>query len=152
MNRNIITEQDAARMAANSRFAGLAGLQRECFRIAEEHGFHEGRTPDRALMLLVSELAEIYEAVRRGHRMDEWWYVCRSCATPWDPEDRPRLSDGVACCGAVDLKPDGPAVEWADVLIRLLDTTAEFGVPLAEATSVKLDYNDSRPYKHGRAF
>lgn len=46
-------------------------------------------------------------------------------------------------------KPEGFAVELADVLIRLLDLAAALNIDLADVVEVKMRYNDSRPYKHG---
>lgn len=42
------------------------------------------------------------------------------------------------------------AVELADVLIRIFDYCGKFNVPLAEALLAKMQYNVSRPYKHGK--
>lgn len=46
-------------------------------------------------------------------------------------------------------KPEGVAIELADVLIRLLDTTAALGLDMDEAVRIKMKYNASRPYRHG---
>lgn len=49
-------------------------------------------------------------------------------------------------------KPEGLAVELADLLIRVGDFCAAYGVPIAEALRLKMAYNETRPHKHGRAF
>lgn len=46
-------------------------------------------------------------------------------------------------------KPDGVAVEFADVIIRIADTCEEYGIPLVEAIEKKMGYNKTRPYRHG---
>jgi len=46
-------------------------------------------------------------------------------------------------------KPVGLPVELADVLIRIFDTCGRYKIPLEEALRVKLDYNETRPYRHG---
>ena len=46
-------------------------------------------------------------------------------------------------------KPEGIAVEFADVLIRIFDTCQRLEIPLEEALAEKLSYNQTRPYKHG---
>lgn len=46
-------------------------------------------------------------------------------------------------------KPEGIAVELADVLIRIFDTCAAYDVPLADALILKMAYNTTRPQRHG---
>jgi NTP pyrophosphatase (non-canonical NTP hydrolase) len=46
-------------------------------------------------------------------------------------------------------KPEGIAVELADVLIRIFDLCAAKNIPLEEALCVKMVYNTKRPYRHG---
>lgn len=46
-------------------------------------------------------------------------------------------------------KPEGIAVELADVLIRIFDTCGRYNIPLEEALRLKLDYNKTRPHRHG---
>jgi NTP pyrophosphatase (non-canonical NTP hydrolase) len=46
-------------------------------------------------------------------------------------------------------KPEGIAVELADVLIRIADFVAKFNLPIEEALEQKGRYNATRPYRHG---
>lgn len=46
-------------------------------------------------------------------------------------------------------KPEGIAVELSDVIIRILDTCAAYGIDLERALTVKLAYNATRPHRHG---
>jgi NTP pyrophosphatase (non-canonical NTP hydrolase) len=46
-------------------------------------------------------------------------------------------------------KPEGIAVELADVLIRIFDTCGKYNIPLQEALDLKLAYNKTRPHRHG---
>jgi NTP pyrophosphatase (non-canonical NTP hydrolase) len=46
-------------------------------------------------------------------------------------------------------KPEGVGSEFADVLIRLLDTCDVFGIDLAAEYERKIAYNRTRPYQHG---
>ncbi len=75
------------------------------------------------LMLMVTELAEVAEEYRNHNKLQT-------------------LHDGAG-------KPEGIASEFADVLIRVADTCANYGIPLEEALVAKLAYNRTRPYRHG---
>lgn len=59
------------------------------------------------------------------------------------------LSEGIA-------KPEGAGVELADVIIRCLDTLKDAldGTPFTinQVVDMKMRYNASRPFKHGRAY
>lgn len=46
-------------------------------------------------------------------------------------------------------KPEGIAVEFADVIIRIFDTCGRYNIPLYEAMVEKIAYNSRRPYRHG---
>lgn len=47
-------------------------------------------------------------------------------------------------------KPEGVGSEFADILIRLLDDCARFGVDLQAEYERKMQYNRTRPYRHGK--
>ncbi len=47
-------------------------------------------------------------------------------------------------------KYSGIEAELADVIIRILDTTAEHRLDVAGAILAKMKYNAKRPYKHGK--
>lgn len=49
----------------------------------------------------------------------------------------------------VDGKPEGIAAEFADVLIRIFDTCGKYGFQLEEALRLKMEYNRTRPHRHG---
>ena len=46
-------------------------------------------------------------------------------------------------------KPEGIASEFADVIIRIADCCAFYGIPLERALRTKLEYNRTRPHRHG---
>jgi len=46
-------------------------------------------------------------------------------------------------------KPEGIPSEFADVLIRIFDTCGYFGIDLASALREKIEYNKTRPHRHG---
>ena len=51
-----------------------------------------------------------------------------------------------------DGKPEGIAVEMADVLIREFDWFGHMKIDVDELIAIKHSYNISRPYKHGKRY
>lgn len=100
-------------------------MQRNAWRITEEHGFHElDRSVGDKLMLMVSELAEALEYYRDGHPANQAWY------------------DDLG-------KPHGVPFELADVVIRIGDFCEENGIDLDAAIAEKNRFNETRPHLHG---
>lgn len=96
------------------------------------------------LMLVVSELVEAHDDIRSGNVLGDAWFTenGKIVPLPFHPVTKaPR-------------KPEGPLSEIIDALVRLFDLLGEFN--LADAGSemfvLKTNYNETRPYKHGRAF
>ena len=75
------------------------------------------------LMLMVSELGEACEAQRRN--------ITKS-------EHIPEFT--------------GEEEELADCIIRILDYAGGYHLRLAEAVVAKMEYNRTRPYKHGKRY
>ena len=46
-------------------------------------------------------------------------------------------------------KPEGIAAEFADTIIRILDTAQARGIPVIRALQEKHEYNKTRPARHG---
>lgn len=49
----------------------------------------------------------------------------------------------------VNGKPEGFAVELADIIIRVLDLSQGLGIDLDVVLLEKMNYNDTRPARHG---
>jgi NTP pyrophosphatase (non-canonical NTP hydrolase) len=110
-------------------------VQRRCYETAKRHGWWEKYDCPEAelfkeeimsskLMLMVSELAETLEEIRKGK----------------DPAEIYVGEGG---------KPEGIPVELADTIIRIFDLAERHEVDLAHAINIKMMFNENRPYKHG---
>ena|SRR5688500_626006 len=111
-------------------------FQTKCYEISSAHGFHEDdATGDdiklerwqftSSLCRVHSEVSEAQDWVQRGKSFTEIWLV-----------------DGK--------KPEGVPIELADAIIRIADMAATYGIDLADAINLKMEYNMTRPFKHGK--
>jgi NTP pyrophosphatase (non-canonical NTP hydrolase) len=110
------------------------------------------RDPMVDCMLLVTEVAEMAEAIRDHEMDDEIEYKVPLDDTGRVEVVRVGLDSGedrhYQAIGLVG-KPVGFASEVADVLVRLLDTAHRQDVNLSRVFDRKLEYNATRGYKHG---
>lgn len=106
--------------------AAIADMGKFCYDQADKQGFHDGRSrqPLELCMLVVTELAELAEAFRKGQA------------------DAP--SDHIPEFTYAE-------EEWADVLVRVFDHSYDHVDPvrLGQAFVAKLAYNRTRGYRHG---
>ncbi len=114
----------------------LKTLQQEIHSIAIEKGWYDSRrTPLEMHMLIVTEVAEASEAVRRKIPPTSYWDMAIQDWEPGAPENGE--------------KPEGEAVELADALIRILDYAESRGWNMDWLVRMKINYNKTRGYKHG---
>lgn len=104
--------------------------------------------------LIITEASELIDEIRNGREFGEVYYsgglACSSgdkCAQGCEMDDE----EPVDVLGN-PRKPEGPLSELADVVIRSLDLADEEGLDLAGMIFLKLAYNATRPYKHGKKF
>lgn len=127
-------------------------MQAVCY-TAHAHGWwpKTGRNMGEMIALMHSELSEGLEAWRDGDNPNEIRYEYPS-ATPGNPDGKVLLYNKQFTYedGRVELgKPVGVASEFADTIIRIMDTCETLNIPLVEALLDKAAYNLSRPYRHG---
>lgn len=102
----------------------LKEIQDECYQNALDHGFHnDSRSEAEEIALMHSELSEALEGLRHGNPSDDH-------------------IPNFTCAEA----------EYADTIIRILDTCKARNHNLIGALFAKMNYNRSRPYKHGKRF
>ena len=137
-----------------------------------ERDYHEGtiqalrdhRTS--RVALIITEASELIDEIRNGREFGEVYYS-------GGPACLAEADDGIPCTQGckmdewepVDVlgnprKPEGPLSELADVIIRALDlgyeehdeSSRHGDIDLIDMIFLKLAYNATRPYKHGKKF
>ena len=107
-------------------FNALTEIASRCHNTALAKGWWRGngKSFGEDIALMHSELSEALEHYRHNEPLDKWWIQ----------------ESG---------KPDGIPIELADVIIRIFDVCMYHNIPIAKALEVKMQYNESRPYRHG---
>ena len=125
-------------------------LAKEVHENAVAHGWWEKPpTLPEALCLIHAELSEALEEYREGNPLI--YGTCAHAAEDCkfsgvcDRVGRPGEGEGIdGPC-----KPEGIAVELADVILRTLDLMAALGVDVDAVVMAKHKYNLGREYRHG---
>lgn len=114
-------------------------LCKDSHKTAREKGWYpkEGRNIGELIALIHSELSEALEHARnKDHKLNEILYSDLN---------------GVLSKKKTDTytKPDGFAIEIADVIIRIADMCGYLDIDLEKAIKIKMAYNKTRKNKHG---
>ena len=119
-------------------------IQKEIHKVNVEKGFWEDRkNVGEVLMLIVSELGEALEAHRSSRKALVELFDAKSI-------DRTEAADYQA--DFEQCIKDTFEDEIADTVIRILDMCEGFGIDLERHIELKLEYNRTRPYKHGKKY
>lgn len=106
-----------------------------CYENAKEHGFWDDINKndrlvfEEKLLLLHSEISEVFEEIRAGKTIHELYY-----------NSEPGKEN----------KPEGIEIELADLAIRLFDMCGFYKIDLLSAIILKHTYNKTRSHKHGK--
>jgi NTP pyrophosphatase (non-canonical NTP hydrolase) len=121
---------------------------------AKEKGFWDTeRNVSEMLMLIVSEVAEAQEALRKNHYANPAVVESLAHDLELDRTDEEFLLKALVWKGKFeDNIKSSFQDEIADVAIRLFDLCGGMGIDLEKHIEMKMKYNSMRGYKHGKAF
>jgi NTP pyrophosphatase (non-canonical NTP hydrolase) len=121
---------------------------------AKEKGFWDTpRNVSEMLMLVVSELAEAQEALRKDHYANQEVVNSLAQDLELDKTDEEFLLKTLVWKGKFEDNIKSTFQdEIADVAIRLFDLCGGLNIDLQKHIELKMKYNSMRGYKHGKAF
>lgn len=143
-------------------YSGLRELQALCYEQSASKGFHNDRPAEEdeqalghyrgnKLMLVVGEVIEGHEELRKGKAPTETYYVAPdlplSLVAEVGVEHARELI--TADNAGKPQKPEGVPSELADAVIRILDFCGAEKIDLADIIEEKLAYNMTRAQMHG---
>jgi len=107
----------------------LNELAQDVHQTSVDHGWWDTeRNFGESLALIHSEVSEALEDWRRGLSLNAVQYEVLHGHTP---------------------KPTGIPIEFADIIIRVLELCAAYEIDIDSAVREKMAHNKGRPYRHG---
>jgi hypothetical protein len=130
--------------------------------MSKDKGWYEGRErqPLEFHMLMVTEIAEASEEVRNkkpstyvvweGNEVEPDGSINRLNRGNLSSPDGKEMKEQAYWDESLGIaKPEGEAVELADAVIRIGDYFAMRGWDLEAVVKLKMNYNATRPHRHG---
>jgi len=133
----------------------ISELVKEAHKNAIEHGWWEKPSAFGELLSLVhEEVSETLNEYRNGRLPNETYYSGKRKFKSNDStiEAHTFVSSNVKgkeLAGNFCTKPEGIPSELADIVIRVFDICGYYGINLESAIREKMEFNKTRPYKHG---
>jgi hypothetical protein len=123
---------------------GITVLALQVHQTAVDHGWWDvdggNRNMGEMIALMHSELSEALECDRNHEPV--LWFKHEGFIGQGSVSDMPEYQGKLG-------KPEGIASEFADTIIRILDTCQRLDIPIAEALIRKHNFNLTRPHRHG---
>jgi len=119
---------------------------------AVAHGFYDDKKvniPEK-LMLIVSELGEAMEAYRNEKHSNIMMFNARRNYKENSSDVARAYDQDIWDSDFEETIKDGMEDELADTIIRLLDLCGHMKINIDTHLQLKMEYNESRPYKHGK--
>lgn len=131
----------------------LNNMAKDCNEVSRSKGWlEESRSFGDLIALMHSELSEALEEFRDGRGMNEIYWKCKNCALEV-PDSKYFDGLSVRCNHTVhkfcEFKPEGIPIEFADVIIRVLQACGNDKIDIQDAYNTKMQFNQTRPYRHG---
>lgn len=132
----------------------MKNLIAKAHQVAKDKGFwEEERNKPEMLMLIVSELAEALEALRKDDYADSAVVANLAHDLELDRTDEEFMLKALAWKQSFEQGVKSSFEdELADVAIRLFDLCGGLGIDLEKHIEMKMKYNSMRGYKHGKLF
>ena len=132
----------------------MKNLILQAHQVAKDKGFWEQeRNKPEMLMLIVSEVAEALEALRKDDYADQAIVESLSHDLELDRTDEEFMLKAINWKTAFEQGVKSSFEdELADVAIRLFDLCGGLNIDLEKHIEMKMKYNSMRGYKHGKKF
>lgn len=133
----------------------MKNLIAKAHQVAKDKGFweEEKRNIPEALLLIITEVAEATEALRKNDYADQTVVDALAHDLELDRTDEEFMLKALTWKQSFEQGVKSSFEdELADVAIRLFDLCGGLNIDLEKHIEMKMKYNSMRGYKHGKAF